>query len=279
MSCGDKKYFGNMIPITGSPVAQKGVALVAGPGIDIQDQSDTSNYKFLVSAIEIEDLSVSLSLVAKAATVPQTSPILKGTVIDELNLTWTYNKTIVSQTLTNTGALTPPTLDAVTFSYDYTAQNIQSNLSLTIQGNDGLGQPGSIASDTKSISFGNLLWLGAGSSLLNQPSSSVEAFIESLTGVIKTSRAHTYFATGGANQKHFVAYPKAWGLATFTKGVFTGGYWRLKNVSGILKVVLGEGETESDLIITNSAGHAEAYYLYETEYDNQADNITSFTIS
>jgi hypothetical protein len=278
MSCGNQT-FGNMIPVTGGVTEQKDVVLVQGPGILIQDQSDANTYKFRFSTVEITPLSVDLTLVAKAVGVTKTSPILKGTVIDELNLSWVYNTSVVSQTLTNTGGLTPPVLGDTDVDYDYTGQTIDEDMSVTIEGNDGLAQPGSIASDTASISFGNYMWLGAGASKAGQATSGLEAFLESLSSVVKTSRVHTYYATGGVNEKHFVAYPKAYGLGTFTKGIFTGGYWRLKNVAGTLKVTLGMGDVETDIIITNSEGHAEAYYVYETEYDNQADAVTSFTIS
>lgn len=278
MSCGNSKYT-NFIPITGGPTTQKDVVLIEGPGIDIQDLSDTNTYKFVISSVEIEALTVDLTLVAKEATIVKSSPILLGTVIDELNLTWVYNKAIVSQTLTNTGGLAEPSLISTDVLYDYTGQNIVANLSLTIQGNDGLGQPGSIASDTKSITFGNMMWIGSGTTKINSATAGLEAFLESLSGVIKTSRNHTYFATGGVNEKHFVAYPTSFGLGTFTKGIFTGGYIRLKNVGGTLKSVLGIGDIESPITITNSKGYSENYYVYESEYDNQADNVTSFVIT
>ena len=279
MACEGKKYYGNIIPVTGGYTAQKDVVLIPGTGIQIDDLSDVNTYKFRFSTVVTVDLTVALTLVAKEASVVKTSPILKGTVIDELNLSWVYNKVIASQTLTNTGGLSVPSLTSSDVVYNYTGQNIQSGMSLTIDGDDGLMQSGSTASDTKSISFGNLLWLGKGPSKLNQAESGLEAFLETLTSTVKTSRSHTYFATGSTNEKHFVAYPASFGLGTFTKGIFTGGYIRLKNVAGTLKFTLGVGDVESDIIITNSKGYAEAYYVYESEYDAQEDATTSFTIS
>ena len=110
MSCSDKKYFGNMIPITGGPTGQKDVVLVAGTGIQIQDQSDINQWKFKFSTKTLVNLTADLVLIAKSAGVVKTSPILKGTVIDRLELSWTYNKNVVSQTLSNTASLTPPGL-------------------------------------------------------------------------------------------------------------------------------------------------------------------------
>jgi len=254
--------------------------VIAGPGIGVNDLSDANAYRYEVHTEPIIDLTVSLTLIAKESGVTKSNPVLKGTVIDEVDLAWTYNKAVTDQTLTNTGGLTAPTLGDSDANYNYTSQTLDSNTSFTINGDDGLGLSGSEAADTKSISFGNLMWLGYGSSLINASTSGAEAFIEGLqTSVIKTSRVHTYYATGGANQKHFVAYPKAFGFATFTKGIFSGGYVRLKKVGSILKSDLGMSDVESDLIITNSKGYAEAYYIYESLFDNQADAVTPYEIS
>lgn len=277
-SCGNPVK--NVIPVFDAPAsASKDVFILAGPGISVDNLSDADTWRYRVNAEEFTALEVTLSLIAKESAAAKSSPILKGTIIDSLELDWTYNKDISSQTLTNTGGLTPPTLIDDDRSYDYTGQTITANLSVSINGNDGLGQPGSTDSDTKSITFGNLMWLGHGASKLNTSTASLEAFIESLaTSIIKTARAHTYFATGGANQKHFVAYPKAFGLATFQKGIFVGGYIRLKNVAGNLVEDIGVG-TELDITITNSKGFSEAYYIFESLYDNQNDAVTPFIIS
>lgn len=271
----------NEFPIV-DPVSVNGKSTVvlAGAGIAVADLSDANSYRFQVSRTEILNLITGLSLIAKELGVTRTSPILKGTVIDVIELDWTYNKSISSQALTNSGGLTPPTLLISDTSHDYVSQTITSNINFTITGNDGLGLPGSIATDTKGITFGDLMWLGYGPTKINTTSTTIESFIESLqTSVILTSRVYSYFATGGINQKHFVAYPKVFGLGTFTKGIFSGGYIRLKKVGTTLKDVLGDTDVESDIVITNSKGYAEAYYIYESLFDDQVDSITPFIIS
>lgn len=276
---------GNQIPITGGGSSPgggtgKGVIMIAGPGIQVEDLSDTENYRFRHSAVPYQALSVNLNLTAEESGVIRTSPVLKGTVLDKIQLSWSYNKEINSQSLSNTVSLPPPTLAASDRSHTYNPVNVQNNVSFTVQGNDGLGQPGSSASASRSIVFGNLMWLGKGTSRLNTVTSDLEIFLESLQiQVIKTIRNHTYNATGGVNEKHFVGYPKSFGLGTFTKGIFVGGYVRLKSVMGILKSDLAEGDVESDIIITNSKGYSEAYYIYESLFDNQDDPVTPFTIT
>jgi hypothetical protein len=280
--CGDPNK--NVIPVfvdesEGGGGSEKTVEVLPGSGIEVTDESDVDTWRHRVALATYTALSANVSLIAKEAGVAKSSPILKGTVIDALEIDWSYNKDVVSQTLSNTAGLSAPSLAPEDRSYDYSGATITSNMSVTIQGNDGEGQSGSVDSDTASISFGNLMWIGHGLSKIGALASSMEAFIEAFaTGVVKTSRGHSYFATGGSNQKHFVAYPKAWGLATFKKGIFEGGYIRLKNVGGTLVSDAGVNP-ELDIIITNSKGHAEAYYIYESLYDNQNDATTPFVLS
>jgi hypothetical protein len=274
--CGPNK---NIIPVYEPPGGGTGdggkkVELIPSDNIGINDLSDADTYRFQPYYVAGTPLTVELTLVAKAGGVVKTSPILKGTTIDTLELDWVYNKTISSQSLSNTGGLVPPTLAASVRSYDYTGQTITANMSVTIQGNDGSGPK----SDSKSIAFGNYIYTGHGLSKLGSAASTLQAFITAMTATVKTSRAHTYFATGGENEKHFVAIPKVFGLATFTKAPFVGGYVRLKNVGGTLLADAGE-DPETDILLTNSLGFEEAYYVYESLIDNQADAVTPFVIS
>lgn len=276
MSCGTANEFPVVDP-EGS--GGKPVEILAGPSIGVEDLSDADTYRFRVSYVPYVDLLATLTLIAKEVGVAKSNPVLKGTVIDAVELDWTYNKEVTSQTLTNTGGLAAPTLGTVERSHDYTSQTITSDITFTISGNDGNGQPGSVDTDVKSITFGNNLILGNTTNFNLQATASFLTAIAGFTKIVKTARAHTYFATGGVNQHHYVIYPKAWGLGTFTKGIFEGGYIRLKNVAGTLKQELGGGDVESDINITNEKGHTEAYYVYMSLYDNQEDAVTPFELS
>lgn len=264
-----------------TPSAEKPVIIIAGPGIGVDNNSDADSWRFTISTSEITPLTVQLTLVAKVSGETQSLPVLKGTVIDEIELSWEYNQEVSTQSLENSGELTEPDLDDET-SYEYTAQSIDEDISFTIEGNTGLGGSGAVASDTKSVQFGNYMFLGHGTSKIGTSAASLEAFIEGLsTKVIKTSRGHTYFATGGAGQKHFVAYEKSLGLGVFKKSTSPGpgGYVRLKNVAGVLKVELTDEDVETDITFTNEAGHEASYYIYESLFDFQDDDVNPFTIT
>lgn len=275
--CGTPNEFPTVDPGSGS--GGKPVEIIAGPSIDVDDLSDADTYRFRISYVPYIDLSATLSLVAKRSNVTKANPVLKGTVIDTIELDWTYNKDVTTQSLSNTGGLTPPTLNEAARSHDYTSQTVSDNISFTISGNDGNGQPGSIAVATQSILFGNDMILGATTDFTLQSVSSFLTAISGFTKIVKTSRVHTYFATGGVNQHHYVIYPKAYGLGTFTKGIFEGGYVRLKNVAGTLKQELGIGDVESDVNIVNAEGFSEAFYIYMSLYDNQNDPVTPFELT
>jgi hypothetical protein len=274
--CGDNNF--PIVPGSGSGEGKK-VEILSSPTVSVENLSDVDTYRFRPNVVQYVALTADLTLVAKEEGVAKSNPVLKGTVIDAIELDWVYNKVIASQSLSNTGGLSNPTLSLGDRSHDYEGLNIISNLSFTISGNDGNGQPGSIANSTRSITFGNYMMFGVSPDLTLAAVGTLLALVPGMTKVIKTSRNHTYFPTGGPNQHHLVLYEKAWGLGTFTKGIFTGGYVRLKNVGGVLKIDLNPGDIETDILLTNDKGYQAAYYVYMSLYDNQDDPVNSFTIS
>jgi hypothetical protein len=278
--CDDCGCEDNPFPIV-DPVSIGGkvVEILSSSTISVEDLSDADTYRFRPNYEPYTDLVVNLTLIAKEGVTIRSNPVLKGTIIDNIELDWTYNKDIATQTLTDTGVLSDPTLIAADRSYDFSGISVTSNITLTISGNDGNGEPGSVDSDAASITFGNYLVLGISADLTGELVTTLTALIAGFTKTIKTSRSHSYNATGGVNEHHIVGYPKAFGLGTFKKGIFEGGYVRLKKVGTVLKVELLEGDVEEDISVTNDKGYAEAYYFYMSLYDNQVDAVTPFVLS
>lgn len=267
---------GDILIIGGGGATSKDFELIAGNDIEVEDQSNSLVERWKIDYVPTLAVDVELTMVAKEGGVAKANPVLKGTVIDRLELLWTINKNISAQTLINTGGLIAPSLAPEVRDYLYTGQNIQSNINLTLDANDGLG---SSDSDVVSLLFGNNLLVGHD---INRAGTSVGGLViaaATMAKTIKTARNHVYFATGGSNQHHYVLYPKSFGLGVFTKGIFTGGYVRLKNVAGSLKTELLGGDVESDIILANEKGFSEAYYAYMSLYDNQNDPVNSFSIT
>jgi hypothetical protein len=116
--------------------------------------------------------------------------------------------------------------------------------------------------------------------MLGRPVSEIPTLISGLANKqqqIKTSRANSIYGTGGVNKKFFIIYPAAWGEAVFTKGIFVGGFQRLKNEAGTLVVTVAG--TELPISWTNQHGYTEDVYVYQSLYDNIADAVEPIIIS
>lgn len=242
------------------------------PQIRIIDNSNSVKDSFEIDFSPKEDLTGVLAMVLKESDTVVAAPVLKGRTIDEVNLSWTWNKDISQQILsTDDVEITNPTLSIADRSYDYTGESITENTVINLQGNDGSGLDGAIANLAQTVRFGNYYYRGHGASLFNGAVSAVQAFLDSLSKSIETSKVKNLFGTGGNQEFFFFAYPKSLGLPSdIKKGIFSGGYVRLINVAGSLKTSLGDGETELDITVSNGLT-SEAYYLFQSLYDNQND--------
>ena len=259
----------------------KTTELLAGFAIGITDLSDAQVDRFKVDWEEYVDVNVALSVVASRLGVDKSLPILKGTEIDKLACTWLYNTErdgdISSQSIdVTTGGSDPdpanPTLNPLDRAYNYTGLSITQNASVQIQGSDGISND----SDTENVTFGNYLAIGVvDPSILLADPANIQTLFNALSykGIKTTHNNVSFDAYGGATEYMLIMYPKAWGLAEFTKGAFTGGYQRIKQTtrSGnkIFTVNLQGGEVEEDVLISNNnpdGAYQEAYYIYQSEF-------------
>ncbi len=267
------------IPSVASSGNGKTTEIIEGSQISVNDISDSLVDRFIVAFDPHIAMTVALTMVPKALTVPQGSIILFGTVIDEVNLSWVYSKPadVSAQDLTNDGGLSVPTLTLIAVTYDYTGQNIQADVQFTITGNDGLGLPESIGTDIKSIAFGNYRGWGKGVRL-DSGSEAVATLITFIEGLIAgagtkeltTTRSKSPLTGEGVVLEHFYYFfPKAWGFAIFTQNGIPGGMKRLGNVGGLVTVVPLDAYDggESDILIDNGLS-AEAFHIYQSTSDN-----------
>ena len=253
--------------------------LIAGNDILIEDFSDANNLKHRISYDPFISLTTSLSVSAYVLGALQSSIVLKGVVVDETRSAWTYNKGVVaSQTLDEgAGAVTVPLADRAKIT---TSLSITSDLTYTVEGDDGQGNIGSVASDSDSLLFGNYMIWGDYTNMTNQPVSQIPTLIADLASKnteVKITRFKDVFATGLVNRKFFVIYPAVWGEAIFTKSGFEGGFIRLKNEAGTLvQTVI---TSESPITWTNEEGYTEEFYIYQSVYDNAEDLVTPIIIT
>lgn len=109
---------------------------------------------------------------------------------------------------------------------------------------------------TASITWGQKNFFGVSSTPAN-----TEAFIESLTAQLTTSRNSGFSVNATAGQKIYFACPTRYGAPTFTVGGFVGGF--------ILRA--------TGISVTNAQGFTETYDLYESV--NAGLGTTAVTVS
>jgi len=253
--------------------------LTAGPDILVEDFSAGQELNHRVSYNPFTALVANLTLNGYVGGLVQPSIILKGKIVDETRAVWTYNKGVISaQTLDEgAGPVVVPVLDR---NKTTTSLSITGDVTYTVEGDDGQGEAGSVDSDSASLLFGNEMIWGDYTNMNGQAVTGVPAFIAALadrTVEIQRNRLNTVYATGLVGRRFFVIYPAAWGLATFTKQSFIGGFTRLKNDAGTLTTAIPAVETS--ISWTNAEGHAEDIYIYQSQYDNTEDAVNPIIIT
>lgn len=249
-----------------------------GVDTEVDDISNQQEQIFVVNHSPYTALSLSLTVVVLSSSQQLTLPVLKGTTVDQLNLTWSYNKPVSSQNIIDSGPIPDVVLNA-----SQRAINIVTSLTedatLTLSGDDGAGRTGSVDSETFQIQFGNYFAHTVTTDLIGLNQNLLQNLYDNAQRTVKRARQGSFFPSSVANQHDLVIYPKSWGLGTFTKGIFEGGFVRLKNVAGELKSIVGQGETETDIILNNGNGFSEAFYVYQSLIDFQQDTEVPFIIS
>lgn len=265
----------------------KTTEIIAGFAIAVTDLSDSLVDRFRIDYQQYENVSVNLIITALANSVAKSLPILKGTIIDEVQAIWTYNAARDGDINTQTLDLIPggsdpdpanPSLGAGDRNHDYTSLAVTEDASVQVQGGDGQTSD----SDTENITFGNHLAIGVYTNLLFESPNDIQTIFNTLASkqVKRTQNNESFDAYGASDEHMVIMYPKAWGESAFTKGIFSGGYYRLKKVtrlgSPVFTVTLQGGEVEEDITISNNnpdGAHSEEYYIYMSEYPARTGEI------
>lgn len=213
-----------------------------GPGSDITlpISSDDVDYRGVSLTQKLDDLSY-VELVINSFT----SPVLnfeKGQVITSLGVTWSYNKSVVSQGIT--GPITPVVLTAGERSRTLAVSNQTTNFTLVLSAVDERA-----LNRTRNISINFLNKIYWGQAL--QPGVINSAFILSLQNELKANRQKSFNVNLGANVYAWFAHPVSYGVASTKIYGFDGGFNAPVTVS-----------------FTNASGHTEDYYVYRSESSN-----------
>jgi hypothetical protein len=264
------------------PPSSGGSVVEVLPGIDIlvDDNSYPGVYSFTVNANPYDALTGILTIGAYVLGVLQVGLVLAGKTVDEVRLTWTYNKTIVAQSLANDKGLSVPTLVAGDRDYTYTGIALTDLTEFILTGNDGLGRLGSIINKAIYVTFGNHILWGDYTDMINEDNTDIPALYADLLGqsiIISNTKSRSIVATGGQNRHQFYMLPARLGEVIFEYNTFVGGYIRLKVVSGVIKGILAGGDVETPISITNSEGETEDYYIYQSTNDDQENTTVNIS--
>ena len=167
--------------------------------------SNPSKLELTNVKLALDDVIAKVYYVDPAITsftmTPSTTEYEIGQSVSDIAFAWTYNKNMVSQTLTDC-TLADETVRSATASGPYT-----SNKTFTLSASDGQNS----TSQSKSISFKHKVYWGAAS----EPSEFTSEFILALTGKkFATNYKGSYNMNLGEGQYGYLAYPSSWGNVT-----------------------------------------------------------------
>lgn len=200
----------------------------------INDAINSGNVQEALDKI-IDKLYYVKPVITSFTTSPVAGSYELGSSIDSITFNWTYNKDIVSQSLTNcTIALNDRTTTYNT--------SITSNKSFTLTASDGENS----VSNTKSFIFTNKVWYGS-----NVEGTYDDDFILGLsTGKLQTSKSGTYTVNVGNNEYFFIAMPTSYNNSDEISGKIGGFETAFKKVVTIKH--------------TNASGYITDYNIYKS---------------
>lgn len=167
---------------------------------------------------------------------PSTTEYEIGSTINEVVFNWSYNKDVVSQTLTDC-TLADETVRTATYSTP-----ISSNKTFTLNASDGEKS----VSSSKSISFKHKIYWGSSSTTEDFTS----AFILALSGKkFATSTKGSYSMNIGNGEYGYLCYPSTWGNV---QSWFIGGFETTTEDCGTIAFTNASGNTTTFRITRTS---------------------------
>lgn len=167
---------------------------------------------------------------------PSTTEYEIGSTVNEVVFNWSYNKDVVSQTLTDC-TLADETVRTATYSTP-----ISSNKTFTLNASDGEKS----VSSSKSISFKHKIYWGSSSTTEDFTS----AFILALSGKkFATSTKGSYSMNIGNGEYGYLCYPSSWGNV---QSWFIGGFETTTEDCGTIAFTNASGNTTTFRITRTS---------------------------
>lgn len=167
----------------------------------------------------------------------------KGQTLTSVSLSWSFNKTIQSQTITGTNVISP-TLLVGDRNKIVSLNNITTNTTITLTADDVTSDAIAAKTSALTLQFLNKIYWGKGAipGVLNS------AFILALSNSeLRSNRLKSFTITANTNEYIFFALPVAYGVPSFKTNGFNGGF-----------------QLEGTITFTNASGWAESYNVYRS---------------
>lgn len=187
---------------------------------NVQDALDSLLYK----APQVNSLSSNIS-----------TTVEMGTMLSSVIFTWSYNKSIVSQSFAGV------TLDSNIRTYTYT-KGIYNNITLTLTANDGKNN----CSRNISFTYANRIFYGVSDTTTYNVN-----LLKSLSNTLSNNRNRSFVVNPINNQHIIYAIPSRLGECKFSVNGFEGGFQKVSTIK-----------------YTNSQNYTEDYYIYRSDNPN-----------
>lgn len=187
---------------------------------NVQDALDSLLYK----APQVNSLSSNIG-----------TTVEMGTMLSSVIFTWSYNKSIVSQSFAGI------TLDSNVRTYTYT-KGIYNNITLTLTANDGKNN----CSRNISFTYANRIFYGVSDTTTYNVN-----LLKSLSNTLSNNRNRSFVVNPINNQHIIYAIPSRLGECKFSVNGFEGGFQKVSTIK-----------------YTNSQNYTEDYYIYRSDNPN-----------
>lgn len=187
---------------------------------NVQDALDSLLYK----APQVNSLSSNIG-----------TTVEMGTMLSSVTFTWSYNKSIVSQSFAGV------TLDSNIRIYTYT-KGIYNNVTLTLTANDGKNN----CSRNISFTYANRIFYGVSDTTTYNVN-----LLKSLSNTLSNNRNRSFTVNPINNQHIIYAIPSRLGECKFSVNGFEGGFQKVSTIK-----------------YTNSQNYTEDYYIYRSDNPN-----------
>ena len=188
----------------------------------------------------------------KSFTSDKSSAQEKGSTVDTVNLSWTFNKAMVKVELDSTNITAEA--EGTSGSKQLTEQNITQNKTYTLKVTD---EREATAQKSTTISFvaGNYY----GKSSITDTESINNAFILGLTKRLSTNIKTKFTVTANAGEYIYYAFPATNADPTFSVGNFDGGFNLVKTFD-----------------FQNASGHTESYKVFRSTNPGLGETTVEF---